>query len=809
MKKSSSFLLLLLMLTVFLNVHAQGSWAPLTSGTTNHLLGVSAPSSGLCFVCGASGTIRKSSNAGVTWIPLSSGTTQNLYTITFMDVLTGYCVGDNGTALKTTDAGVTWVPMTVGTAVSLRYVYFIDPSNGFISGAGGLILKTTDGGTTWNTTTTGTTSTINSVFFTSSATGYASGTGGTLLKTNTSGSTWLTLTSGVVTNLNIAYFTSSTSGIVSGDGGVILQTTTSGTSWGTVASGTTDLLFGLEFIDSSNGYMVGGNIALNTGNILQTTDGGTTWTSFLPGSSRLSKIDFVNASLGYAVGLDGTILQYTVPYPPDATFTSSAPGCIGQTTNFYSVMAGIPGVTDSWNFGTSSVPATSTSSNPTGVLYFSFGAKIVTHITTTALGSDTATNIITINPAPSATYTYTPLSCPGTPISFNNFGTTGPGITFSWDFGEGASPLISTAENPSGITYSTGGPKIITFNVTNQYGCTTSETQTISIDSLPVADAGMDSTICFNTSIQLGGSAVSGMTYSWTPSTSLDTSSISNPTASPVASYTQYILTVTNSSTGCASKDTTTITMLPALIANAGNDGEICKNDSVQIGTGLILGQTYSWSPSTGLSDTTTANPMVTPIVNTTYTLTITGNGCGSVTDEVSIVVHDFPIGSAGADDTTIAGTSVQLNATGGILYSWSPASTLDNIGIYNPMASPESTTSYTVIITDLFGCARTDVVKITVIAPSFWVPTAFTPDGNGSSDVFYVRGEGILNFEFSIFNRWGERIFFTRDILTGWDGTRQASGDKMPEGAYVYQVKGTLSDGTIVNSKGMINLIR
>ena len=104
-------------------------------------------------------------------------------------------------------------------------------------------------------------------------------------------------------------------------------------------------------------------------------------------------------------------------------------------------------------------------------------------------------------------------------------------------------------------------------------------------------------------------------------------------------------------------------------------------------------------------------------------------------------------------------------------------------------MASPQETTTYTVTITDLNGCKKTDAVKITVIEPAFWLPTAFTPDDNGISDIFYVRGEGILNFEFSVYNRWGEKIFFTKDIKL----------KRFENGMW----------GTIIDQKGMINLIR
>ncbi len=810
MKKSFRLLLFLL---CFISVtgYSQGSWAPLTSGTTVTLLGVSTPSSALCFVCGATGTIRKTSNGGATWVPLSSGTGQNLFSIQFIDVLTGFCVGDNGTALKTTNSGATWTPMTTGTTTNLRFVYFLDATTGFITGASGLILKTSDGGTTWTPTTTGTASQLNSVYFTTPTIGYAAGASGTIIRTNTSGATWVPLTSGVGTNLGVIQFTSTTDGIVGGDGGVIRQTITSGATWGAVTSGTPDNLTGMDFYDASNGFMVGGDVPLNTGNILRTTDGGNSWTSFLPGSSRLTKTDFYDINLGYAVGLDGTILQYTVPLPPaaaDATFSSTTPGCMGQYQNFYSVMYGTPGVTNSWDFGVGAAPATSNLYNPSGILYSVPGAKLVTHIATTALGSDTITTLITINPAAIASFSSTAPVCPGTGVDFSNTGSTGPGITYSWDFG-GASPNLSTVENPSGIVYSSGGTKSISYTVTNQYGCSTTAIQTISINALPTANAGMDSTICNNTTVSIGDTTMAGVTYSWSPSSTLSSASISNPIASPIAATSQYVLTVTNTTTGCSNKDTVTISMLSPLFANAGSDGEICKNDSIQLGTGMILGQTYTWSPSAGLNDTTLSNPMSIPASTITYTLTVNGNGCAPAMDEVTITVNSSPTVSAGIDDTTTTGASIQLNATGGILYSWSPSITLDNAGIYNPIASPTATTTYTVTVTDLNGCKKSDAVLITVIDPAFWVPTAFSPNDDGSSDVFYVRGEGILDFEFSIYNRWGERIFLTKDFYTGWDGTRQSNGDKLPEGAYVYNIRGTLSNGAPVDEKGMINLIR
>lgn len=808
MRKKLLTLVLVCILLLVKNGHSQGVWTSTPSGTSFPLLGVSAPTFHTCYVCGANGTIRKTINSGSTWTPITSGTLQHLYSVHFTDSLVGYVVGDNGVALKTINGGAMWSAMPVGTTVALRNVYFFDANNGFISGAGGLILNTTNAGVSWTPVATGTASNLSSTFFTSSTTGYATGASGTAIKSASSGTTWSPLTSGVTSSLEMVQFTTATNGIICGDSGVVLRTTNAGTSWTPVTTTSSNALTGMDFFDTNNGFIVGGDVSLNTGIILKTTDGGASWTSSVPGTPRLTRVDFYDGTRGFAVGFGGTILRWTISVPANAAFTTSSSGCVGQSMNFYSVMTGVSGLTESWNFGTGATPATSTSSSPTGIVYSSSGAKTVTHITTTPYNSDTVTSVITVNPSPTASFTSTAPACPGSNINFTNTGSSGAGYTYMWDFG-GATPNISTVASPTGISYFTGGTKTITFNVTSPFGCTTTTTQTITIDSLPIANAGADSIICFNTSVTIGDSSLAGFTYSWTPSSSLNNDSISNPIATPINSSTSYILTVTNTTTGCINKDTVEITMQPALAANAGINGEICMNDSIEIGSTFTLGQTYSWSPGANLSDSTLSDPMATPTATTTYTLTVSGFGCPIATDEVTITVNNFLIGSAGMDDTTTSGTPIQLNASGGISYAWSPAATLDNPGIYNPMASPMVTTTYTVIITDINGCKLTDAVKITVVDPAFWVPTAFSPDGNGSSDVFYVRGEGILNFEFTIYNRWGERIFFTKDINTGWDGTRQSSGDKLPEGAYVYQIRGILSNGKEIDTKGMINLIR
>ncbi|MFN8395276.1 MAG: hypothetical protein U0176_11560 [Bacteroidia bacterium] len=156
-----------------------------------------------------------------------------------------------------------------------------------------------------------------------------------------------------------------------------------------------------------------------------------------------------------------------------------------------------------------------------------------------------------------------------------------------------------------------------------------------------------------------------------------------------------------------------TVTVHPLPIANAGPDVAICIGSNTQLsGSG---GNLYAWTPGTGLSSTSIANPVATPTVTTTYTLTVTDlNGC-SGTDQVVVTVNPLPSANAGADVIICTGGSTTLNATGGVSYSWTPTTGLGSPNSASTTASPSATTTYTVTVTDANGCVKTDAVVVTV----------------------------------------------------------------------------------------------
>ncbi len=518
------------------------------------------------------------------------------------------------------------------------------------------------------------------------------------------------------------------------------------------------------------------------------------------------KLVTFSVSEGSCTSVDtATIIMDTTPV---ASFTSTAPQCQGQSVSFTNTGT-MSGVTYSWNFGPNGNPAVSNAQNPSGIKFTASGIQNITLTVTDPVSgcSSTITQYININPSPVATFFSNTPVCAGTAADFTNTGSSGANLTYSWDFGSNSTPQTSSSESPTGITYSSGGMKLVTFTISDGV-CSSTDTVSVAIDSVPVLSAGKDTTICATDSVQIGGTPVAGYKYSWFPSSVVSNPNIANPEAKPIAPVTTYIVTAT-SPAGCMASDTVIVTMLAPLVSNAGQPESICRNDSVQLGAMPVNGQKYNWSPGKGLSDSTIASPYAMPDSSLTYTLTVSGWGCTPARSMVTVTVNQLPLLIPLQEDTIAGGQQIQLEATqGGAEYSWLPVAGLSNSNIYNPVASPDTTTKYVVWITDVQGCVNRDTIVVNVLKSNFWAPTAFTPNGDGRDDIFYIHGQ-FQTFDFGVYNRWGEQIFHTNNLTQGWDGTRQTDGEKMPDGAYIYYVKGTLNDGSAVSQQGMVNLIR
>lgn len=182
--------------------------------------------------------------------------------------------------------------------------------------------------------------------------------------------------------------------------------------------------------------------------------------------------------------------------------------------------------------------------------------------------------------------------------------------------------------------------------------------------------------------------------------------------------------------------------------------------------------------------------------------------GSDTVTYYSFIKIESVPTAFAGPDTSMYWGSSYQLSAGGGITYSWSPYLGLDSTTTPTPIASPLETTVYTVTIADGSGCYTTRQVLVTILHDNdFFVPTAFSPNGDNRNDYLFLRGNNLYGIRFTIFDRWGEKVFETNNQSIGWDGTYK--GKDLNPGVFTYIVTINYSDGTTLSKTGSVTLIR
>ncbi|RMG91885.1 MAG: hypothetical protein D6706_17760, partial [Chloroflexi bacterium] len=290
------------------------------------------------------------------------------------------------------------------------------------------------------------------------------------------------------------------------------------------------------------------------------------------------------------------------------------------------------------------------------------------------------------------------LICQNNCVNFYDSNLVTP-LAWQWSF-PGATPNSSSQQHPTNICYPTPGSYDVTLVITYPNG-TLSKTFTnyITVKPGPTANTGPDAMICPGGSTTL--SASGGTSFIWHPGDGLSDSTIANPVASP-STTTRYIVEVFDNF-GCSDTASVLVTVAAPPQANAGPDDSICSGGSTTLTA--AGGVAYSWSPASSLSNPNSATTQASPLTTTTYTVTVTdANGC-TATDDVTITVLPAPVANAGPDVTICKGQSTQLSASGGVSYTWSPATGLSATNIPDPVASPQSTTTYSVTVTDANGC--------------------------------------------------------------------------------------------------------
>ncbi|RMG91719.1 MAG: hypothetical protein D6706_17965, partial [Chloroflexi bacterium] len=344
------------------------------------------------------------------------------------------------------------------------------------------------------------------------------------------------------------------------------------------------------------------------------------------------------------------------------------------------------------------------------------------------------------------------------------------GYGFNWSNGSGSEDLFNI------------GGGVYTVTITDDNGCTKDTSFTVNEPAQLAVQLSTQHISCYGADDGMVTAFVSGgiapYTYQWS---NLETTASITGLSAGI-----YGLTVTDTN-GCQVFANTTITEPGPLILTADTTHATCNLANGSIILNLSGGTTpYSYSWSNG-----NTNPSLINIYAGNYAVTVMDNNGCTLTQ--SFTLHDSPdlVCDAGPDDSLRIGNSIRLSpyiSDTSLVASidWSPATDISCISCIRPEVSPLTTTTYTIRVTDWWGCVYTDEVTIIVFSrPTVYVPNAFSPDGDDNNEIFRVYGTEIATLNLRIFDRWGQKLFESNDINQGWDGTYK--GEPLPPGVYTY----------------------
>ena len=479
--------------------------------------------------------------------------------------------------------------------------------------------------------------------------------------------------------------------------------------------------------------------------------------------------------------INGTVLGNTV--------NASATTCSWQ--QFYTT----------WNSGSNTTAAISLVNNNTALSGNDFALDDISLAPVSVQIDSVTINVET--PSVTATPADTTI-CPGMPVPLQASGS----LNYAW------SPATNLSDagiaNPVALIPVAAAGTTTTYTVTgtSARGCIADTT--ISITQYPrLLSIGPDTLICRGDPAQLYASG--GGIYSWSPAAGLDDPASATPIARPDAT-TRYILTLTDPNQ-CIEQDSVTISVKAVPVFHAPPDEDVCIGFGISLKSGNAPNYIYDWSPATGLDNPFAPYPIASPAASLDYTLHLSDSLCAAYDTSftVSVTVKPSPVITAEKDnDIDCSVHTAQLRSSGGITYTWTPASGLSDPLSPNPVASIDSTTTFIVKGTGSNGCYAFDTLTVKVTATganTFVVPNAFTPNGDGHNDCFGVTHWGDVQLEeLVIFNRWGQRIFTTRNPSDCWDGTFK--GKPQEAGAYPYVIRAHSFCGEITKT-GLVLLIR
>ena len=501
------------------------------------------------------------------------------------------------------------------------------------------------------------------------------------------------------------------------------------------------------------------------------------------------------------VGHAGTVVLVYPGFTPAYTITGS---CYQNPYTFHDATSTRYGFVDSWswNFGDDTTLADTSHLKQPSYKYGFSSTKSTSLIVTSNKGCiDTAYQDLVVKDKPS-------LLLPFKDTLICSIDTLAIPV--------GNSGTVSWLPNKNIIGANTSRPLVFPKDTTkyfvtvNDNGCINTDTVTVNVLSFITVNAGKDSLICTTDIIRLQPVSYA-LSYQWKSSSGEVVAPEKYPQVRPLVN-TSYFVTANLGK--CQARDTVKINVVNYPTAVAGPDTIICFGGRAQLHA-QIIGSSFSWSPSVSLTNPSILNPIAGPSRSTAYVLRVTDTlGCSkAVMDTIVVTVVPTIKANAGKDTAVVPNQPLQLVATGGQRYVWTPATGLSDPNIANPIAvlgDDVDSVKYKVRVFDGGGCYADDeiVVKIFRSGPDIFVPSAFTPNGDGLNDVLKPMLVGISELHyFRVYNRWGQLLFTTAEPGKGWNGV--FNGAQQPSNTYVYEAEGADFAGKLVFRKGTSVLIR
>lgn len=455
-------------------------------------------------------------------------------------------------------------------------------------------------------------------------------------------------------------------------------------------------------------------------------------------------------------------------------------------------------LSQTWDFGDGSPLATTFN---TTHIYPTAGTYVITHVVVSDGGcASTAYDTVIVSPLPQANFT-TANTCQNQSSNFID-ASAGTISTWNWNFGDGGTAFT---QNPTHV-YNTNGSYTATLIVTTGAGCMDTASRPITIYPQPIASF-TSNVVCWGDTTQLTNmstTATGSIVGAWWDFGDGNTSTNYSP---------QHVFSIQNSSFnvtlavvtnfGCVDTVTQTVNTHPLPQFNFGpqqtsgcEDFTTTFTDNSTVSGGTIVN--WLWDFGDG-------NLTFTPSPTHTYddpgsyyvSLTLTTSyGC-TMADTLNfpIVVYPKPIAefSESPNSTSIYEPNIQFNdlSVGATMWDWDLGDNETSI-MQNPYHTYPDTGVFIVtqIAINQYGCRDTVQHPIKISGESsVYIPNAFTPNSNGLNDVFAPKLFGILEFKMLIFDRWGNEIFKTDDMLEGWNGRYKGVGEVVQQDVYVYKI--------------------